>query len=490
MRKILLVNMPYLNSYYAKAIHLPIGLGILSEILLSRGIEHEIYDMQLNASEEKLFSAIERFKPDDAGFSMMSFRYIRNYNLINKVKKQFPSLRVIVGGPHASTFREKILEECESVDVVSLMEGEETVVELCGGVPLDSIKGIIYRDRKKIITNGNREYLTDLDIYPFPKFSKFEMSRYPCVALITSRGCPAECVYCPVVVTMGRKWRAKRADDVIREIAYWVNKGYRGFSIQDDNFTFDRRRVIDICNGIKEKGFSQNIEIWLPNGVRADKVDMELLKTMREGGFTMIAFGVESGNDSILTRLCKGETLQTIENAIKEACDLGYQVRLTFVLGTPGETEKEVYDSIKFAKKYPVVEVNFYHLIPFLGTRLYRWAEENNSFRFKAPDFLDYASHWINEPLFTTPELDVKARKRFYIIANKMAKRHTHRVQTRMYALKVSKKYKMPFWISMIISHFNVIVFFRKNFHKTLLWRLAYKIHIQLIDKERNRKLL
>ncbi len=329
--KILLVKLPYKDSYY-QYIDLPAALGILSEALSYHGMDHEVYDLQANKSLENFYSVIESYKPAFIGFSMMTFRYLDNYQLINSVKQRYPDIKIIVGGPHASTFREKILEECQGVDIVVLLEGEDILVDICKGKSLKEVRGIIYRENNEIISTGQRDYILDLDKYPFPRYSKFNIRNYEIIPVVTSRGCPFACIYCPIKTTVGKKWRQRSAEKIVEEFEYWANRGFGVLQIEDDNFTFNRERVVEICKKIKERGLEKKIRITLTNGVRADRVDYELLKIMRESGFSAVAFGVESGNDRVLKILNKGEKLQVIEDAIKIAKDAGALVTKNIVM--------------------------------------------------------------------------------------------------------------------------------------------------------------
>ena len=438
---ILLVKLPYKNSYYSFYNDLPAGIGILSEVLSDNNIIHDVYDMQIDGTIENFYKKIETVQPDIIGFSMLTFRYLDNYKLITNIKQKFPNIIIAVGGPHASIFRENIIKECPVVDIVVVHEGEDILVELCQGKPLHAIKGIIYNSSGSIIRTEPRALIQDLDKYPFPKYKKFNLSNYQAIPILTSRGCPYKCIYCPSTTTIGNKWRARKAESVIRELTYWAerNTGYE-VQIVDDNFTLKMDRVKEICDGIKQNGAAKKLNIVLGSGVRADRVNEELLTLLKEIGVNTLAFGVESGDEQVLKTLKKGESLETIDNAIKLACDLDFNVHLFFVIGAPGETEKDVMASIKLSQKYPVIDVAFYHLIPFPETELYRWVKENDRFRFKNPEYLNHASHWVNEPLFTTDELDVETRKKLYHLANTSGRKYTHRVITKRLAKKLAQK--------------------------------------------------
>lgn len=439
--------MPYRESYYDFYYYLPAGIAYLSQALISQNIPHDVFDMQLEPRIEILLNKIEESNPMFIGFSMMTFRYLDNYELIKKVKERFPAKMIVIGGPHASTFKESIFEDCPSADIVVPLEGEEIVIELCQDKDLSKIEGIIYKTDNKIICNPPRPYIEDFQKYGFPKYQKFDLSQYKqkSIPIISSRGCPYSCIYCPVSTTIGKKWRPRKSADIIDELEFWANHpDVSEIQIVDDNFTLIRQRVVEICEYIKKRQLSQKLNISLGNGIRADKVDLELLRLMKDSGFKVLAFGVESGSESILKTLKKGESLKEIDQAINWACLLDFEVHLFFVLGAPGETESDVLESIKFSKKYPVTDIAFYHLIPFPGTELNRWVSEHHCFAFKSPEFLNDASHWINTPLFSTPELSILKRRELYKKANEEGQSFTAKVRLKRISKKLQMKTKLP----------------------------------------------
>jgi radical SAM superfamily enzyme YgiQ (UPF0313 family) len=160
-----------------------------------------------------------------------------------------------------------------------------------------------------------------------------------------------------------------------------------------------------------------------------------------------------------------------IENGIKAASDLGYEVNLFFVLGAPGEREIDLRKSIEVAKKYAVADIAFYHLIPFPGTELYDWVEKHGRFRFRAPEFLNTASHWLNEPLFTTEEMGVEKRKELYALANDEGKKHVENNMGRLMAKRICRKRGLPFALV-----FPVLILIRNKFvikcmKNTFIWQ-------------------
>lgn len=450
--KVLLIKLAYKKSYY-KYSDLPAGLGYISQALLSSNIDNAVYDMYLSKDISNLFRTIADYKPGLIGLSLMSFRFLEHYKFINSLKTRYPDIPIVVGGPHLSTLRESVLSKCKSVDFGITLEGDETIVDLCKNIENpEVIKGLIYRDGESIIYTGDRPFISNLDKLGFPKYECFDLEKYEFVTIITSRGCPFRCTYCPVLYTIGNKWRYRTAESVGEELEYWYKKGITRFEFGDDNFTLKRDRVFEICDQIKGRGL-KGIKIGLGNGIRADKVDKEMLMKMKEVGFSYIAFGVEAGNNKVLKNLNKGETIEKIENGIKWACELDFPVHLFFLLGSPGEKDADVKDSVNLALKYPVTDVRFYNLIPFPQSKLYKWVEENNLFLRDIESHLNDASHWIFSPLFYTKELSKEDRIRLLKWANKVTKRHTDKVISKRLMMRLLQK-GIPPLIARLVAQF------------------------------------
>ncbi len=425
VKKVLLVNADYPKSHY-DFLSLHTGLGYISEFLEKSGIEYEIYNPALDGGYRALRKKILHFGPHLIGYSMMSLSYSHNYEIISKIKYEFPSIMIVAGGPHISTFKKDALMNCEAIDIGVMMEGEETLVEIARGKPLDEIAGIIYRDEKrKIIEAEPRALIEDLDRISFPKYRKFGIHNYPkIIPIVTSRGCPYQCIFCPIASVMGARFRARGAPNVVDEIEFWHNKGFKDFSIADDVFNFKKERVYSICDEIEKRRLS-GLRIRCSNGIRADRVDTRLLKRMKEVGFYYLAFGVESASNKVLQTLKKGERMERIEESVREACRLGFGVELFFLIGSPGETWTDVQESIRFALRYPIHKAQFYNLIPFPNTELYRWLEEKDYFLVPHPEHLNEIMHHVNRPIFTTPEMPLRERKKAFRYADKIIRQHT-----------------------------------------------------------------
>ncbi|MDI6720924.1 MAG: radical SAM protein [Candidatus Aenigmarchaeota archaeon] len=392
------------------------GIAYVSAVLKQDGIETKIVDMRLGYTMEDVLKIIDDYQPQFVGITLYSFGFDRSKQTIDQIKLHNSSYTVVIGGPHVAAIRKKVLESTLA-DVAVVQEGEIPMLQICQGLPLSEIKGIIWRNGGEIVENPDMPYVKSLDELPFPDYEGFEIEKYlgykeRHLPLVTSRGCPYQCIFCSIRLSMGLKFRARSPENIVGEIEYWNKKGWGSFEIDDDNFTLDMARAHKICDLIIEKGLDI---IWkCDNGIRADRVDLPLLQKMKKAGCVYISVGVEAGNDKILKVIKKGEKLETVINAINLAKEAGIAVGATFIIGHPEETYDDFLDSLKIAESLPVDHVSFYNLVPYPGTELYNWVEHHGSFVMDKETFLYNVAHWKNKPIFETSTFSVKERRKAY----------------------------------------------------------------------------
>ena len=445
-----------------------ISLGYLSEFLDMNKIECDIFDMSLGYGLEDLKEKIRNTKPDLIGFELISaLSYKHNLKIISTIKKLF-KVPIVVGGPYVSTLRGELLELCKEIDYAIILEGEHALVELMQGKELKDILGLVFRVNGKIVYTGDRPFVKDLDSLPFPRYRKFDLSKYPWkrMLILSSRGCPYNCTYCGVKLAIGRMFRFRSPENIIDEIEYWYKRGYNEFNMVDDNFTLLYDRVYKFCDLLEKKNF-KNLRLGCPNGVRADKVDRKLLIKMKKVGFQYLSFGVEAGNNKVLKAIRKGEHIEEIEKAIKKSCELGFDVNLLFLVGSPSETWEDILDSARLALKYPIVNASFNNLIPFPHTELYDYVKKNNLFIRKPEAYLNDAHQFSDEPYFYTPELSTDERRR----AIKYLKKVSRKIVVNHFRRKMKKYGMLGSIFVLLYSVFyteNVRNFVRGN--KVLFW--------------------
>jgi anaerobic magnesium-protoporphyrin IX monomethyl ester cyclase len=410
-KKVVLINPPYSWRVFPIPVILP-GLGYLAETLRSNDVDVYIIDAQLGYKHEDIVNKTKKINPDFVGFSFISYRSISHAMLVKALKNAMPTgVKFVAGGPHISSLRGQVFKDFPELDYGIILDGEQPLLDLIKNKPVVDIPGLIYRKLDGEIVINPEHLEADLDRIPWPKYEDFELERYGYgISIVTSRGCPYRCIYCSCNV-IGKKFRSRSAESVVDEIKYWYKKGYREFGLQEDNPTFIQTRMHDICERIIKANLHDAV-FQAGNGLRAEKVDEELLDHMFKAGFRRIAFGIESASDKVLKAMRKGLKVEQSDNAVRLACEKGFFVSLFFLIGTPGENWDDLEETFKFALKYPVSDVSFYNLVPMPGTELWDYVEDNNLWLRRPEEYLNSACFPMQslDPVYETPELSKKER--------------------------------------------------------------------------------
>jgi len=373
-----------------KGIHMGFntGIGYLVAYLRSNfdASEVKVFDFNNNGRDiDERLREISGF--DIIGFSMKSFTRESALKMARKVKTDKNIL--IAGGPHITLDGVNFLKDNPIFDYGVSGEGELTLHKLLLAIKankenpdLAGIKGLVYRLSADVISTGKSERGQALDTLPYPDYTAFDsledgrILNYP---LVTSRGCPYLCTYCCVKDVMGKQWFARSVEDIITELIQAKKTyGFESFNIQDDNFSLDVKRAKAFCDAMIERGLDMT---WsCPNGIRADKLDDELMAKMHTAGCFAVAMGIESGVEGEFNAIKKGEKLSDIVTAVKLAKKNNIWVFGNFIIGLPHSNLKSIYASVKFAKELELESCIFNLIVPFPGTELWGWANENGQF--------------------------------------------------------------------------------------------------------------
>ncbi len=421
--KILLIQPPPRELVSEDIVVPPLGIAYLAAVLERKGHTVGIIDgfaEQLDAAG--LEERIKAFGPDLAGITGMT-PVIDNAFRTAKIARRYAGT-IVLGGPHVSVFGRKIFEQAPEIDLAIQGEGEVSISLLAdalqAGRDPSSVPGLVTRD----IQNAPAAYIEDLDTLPLPARHLLPNDRYRYIlakgrvtTIFSSRGCPYQCIFCDKAV-FGSRWRARSAENVLAEIEHVVREfGVRSIVFYDDLFTVKKDRVIEICRGILDRGL--DIE-WKCEG-RVNITDEESLTWMKRAGCSMIAFGVESGNQKGLDYLNKGTTVEQIRRAFALTRKAGIKPMGYFVLGIPVETFEEEIGTIEFAREIHAAYAQFSVLSPTPGTRLYDdvirmgWYREVEAMNpmdkeLKRPAILN--ENWDEEKL---NRILKEAHRRFYL---------------------------------------------------------------------------
>jgi len=381
--KVLLANPP---SETEKATPLPLGLLYLAAYLNQ---EHEVkvIDMMVdNISREKLGEIILEFKPDFFGIRCLTYLSATVYSICEYVKETLPSCLVIVGGPHTQTNPDEIIKQ-PFINYAVIGEGEITFSEIVSGRAPQEVKGIIYKENKRLIATAPREQIKDLDTVPFPAYHLINIEKYVnnqyvhaffraekrIAQIFTSRGCPFQCIYCHKI--FGKMIRYRSPENIVAEIKLLYGKyNIKEIQILDDSFNIDMNRAKKIMDLIIESGMK--IKFSFPNGIRADFVDEELLDKMKKAGVYSVCFGVESGDFEIQKFIKKNLNLEKVKKTIELTAKKGILTTGYFMLGFLDETEEQMLRTIEFAKNSKLHMATFFKVTPYPNTELYNKAIE------------------------------------------------------------------------------------------------------------------
>jgi radical SAM superfamily enzyme YgiQ (UPF0313 family) len=253
-----------------------------------------------------------------------------------------------------------------------------------GRVDLHGVRGIVWRDDKRIVKNAARPFIADLDDLPIPAHEllplqsyKMPMIKGPFTFIVTERGCPAGCTFCIKHVSYQNTVRLRSAEKIVEEL--WVlNKlDIHNIHMYADLFTVSREQVMTLCQLILDQGLKVH---WTCNS-RVDYIDEEMLEMMAKAGCWFISWGIESGNPEILKHAHKGITLDRVRHSLALSHKAGIKNWGYFIIGLPGETEETIRHTIDFAKQLPLDIALFHIAAPHPGTPLFFEVVENGWIR-------------------------------------------------------------------------------------------------------------
>ncbi len=413
MSKVLLLYPPIINPVShinIKAFDRIIGcyppLGLLYiATYLKKFSEYEVeildcFAEKINFAEIK--DKIREIQPDIIGISAMTHFLVDVIELAKISKELFPNIKVIVGGPHATIYPVTTVKN-EYIDYAVSGEAEicfknliDAIIDNRSEEDIFQIPGVankLHVKQQKTDEDIEQQRNNNLNEIPFPDRNLIDNGKYFSVLfakkgtftiLMTSRGCPFNCIFCD---RLGKNFRPVEAKNVIQEIKACINLGIGKFFIHDDTFTVDKERVRQICETIIKDG----LEIEWEARSRVDCVDYGLLKIMKEAGLGRISFGVESGNERILANLRKRITLDRVKEVFKWCRELRIRTLADFMIGSPGETGKEINDTLNFIKQIMPNYVQFCITCPYPATPLYRKLLEEG--KIKSDVWLEFSKN-------------------------------------------------------------------------------------------------
>ena len=435
--RIVLLAPPYQHTPgpFASLTHFaepPLGLAHLASSLTASGFDGvvEILDGQgLGWDPHRLTKETIHRNPDVVGISTTTLTADVSRQICRDIKRELPDCRVIVGGPHPSALPEDLLPDA---DIAVIGEGETAFVNLVSTRNLNKVDGIAYIDSGEIRINEPGSLIVDLDTLPLPAYELLPMDRYRYPypirkapgrysTIMTSRGCVGRCRFCAKPAIWGKGVRYCSPDRVLDDLDKLVGEqNVTLLYFYDDSFTSKPERAAKIAQEILRKNWPLK---WICQS-RADELDDSLCRELAAGGCVKIEIGVECGDSDLREEAAKAIDDEQIRKSFKCAHEAGIQTKANFIFGFPGETEKTIQEAISLALELDATYVNFFHMVPFPGSRYYDIYREKGWLRTQSWSRFGYHG----KPLVSVPGADGtlldQARKqalfRFYFRPSKL----------------------------------------------------------------------
>lgn len=320
---------------------------------------------------EKIF---EKEAPDIVGMTSVTMTAQEVIKIAERAKKVLPDVITVIGGIHPTFAYPTMLQyHSDVIDYIVRYEGEYTMLDLLNNLDApEKVKGLAFVKNGEIITTEERPLITDLDALPFPSRHLLPMHMYKKYSkgnLLSSRGCPFNCLYCSLVKFVGRKFRTVSPERVLEEIIHLVDVYHVDFvDFVDACFTVNKKRVKKICTLLRDQG----LDITWRCSARVDSVTPKLLDIMSESGCVSLFYGVESGVERILAKTGKKVSLDQIKNAFKWAQERNIKTTASYIIGLPGDTMETALQTLEFVQSLHADEASPGIFYPFPGTDVYK----------------------------------------------------------------------------------------------------------------------
>jgi anaerobic magnesium-protoporphyrin IX monomethyl ester cyclase len=402
-----------------------IGMLYIAALLRERGMAVEYIDANYQPDWKE---RLERAAPEHEwiGITANVLSIGPALGIAEHIRSKYPNSKIILGGPYPTVRYAELIPG--QADAAAIGESEETCVELASGRPLSEIAGLAFAENGCVRFNGRRPLIEDLDYIPFPAWDMGDVKKYklahtkhnPVMPIVTSRGCPFDCIFCASDLIFENRIRYRSADNVLAEIDELVHlHGGREIHVWDDNFTLKKSRAVEICEGIIKRKY-RGVSFMIPSGIKPDSGDYEMFRVMKRAGFYAICIAVETGDQEIMNRLGKKVDVAKVRGTIAAARRAGILTNGFFMLGLPYDTEETMLRNIEHARSLPLHQAMFFVTIPFPGTELHDMVEREGRFLYHNERNLYENGYFLGRATYEMPgRFDAAALERAFKLANR-----------------------------------------------------------------------
>jgi radical SAM superfamily enzyme YgiQ (UPF0313 family) len=381
---------PPFNAYYFLDKLPLLGNLFMASLLRQAGHDARVIKEQITLAYREGRDSLHPFirEAQVVGITAVTHTIYRAFQIADAVKRQFPEKKVVMGGSHPSARPQEALQHADQVVVG---EGEELIRPLVEG------------ELQEELLYGSRPELDSLPILDLEVLEGIRgrrgSYRLPLAPLMTSRGCPHNCVFCSVTKMFGRRVRFRDPDLVVAEMRRRFREGFRRGFFYDDNFAadYDQAKVLleKIIRAELPFNWSSQFSVHAAN-------DPELLSMLRRARCTTLFIGLESVNPRTLKEFRKAQTVRHIERSVQAIREAGLGVHGMFMLGGETDDEQTIDRTVRFALDSGCETAQFSVLFPIPGTELYGTMRDQGRLLFDRWDYYD-GSHVVFSPRAISP---------------------------------------------------------------------------------------
>ncbi len=368
----------------------PLGVLYISAFLEENNVPNEVHDATFS-SRERLFKHIHEYKPDIVAIYTNLMTKVSVIEIIQKIKLS-SSCKVVLGGPDVTYNVPDYLTN--GADFLVIGEGEATMLELVQcfekNKPFRSVNGIAFLDdHNQVVQTGARNKLRSVDELPIPNRRAIDIQKYldtwkvhhgkSALNVSTQRGCPYTCKWCSTAV-YGQSYRRRSPENVVEELKQ-IRDQYNPDSIWfvDDVFTVSHKWLSEMAD-VMDK---HDIHIPFECISRADRMNLDVIKILKRMGCFRVWIGAESGSQRIIDAMDRRVSVEQVREMIIETRKVGIEAGTFIMLGYPGETEEDIFETINHLKIAEPDHFTITLAYPIKGTELYEEIEseiitENN----------------------------------------------------------------------------------------------------------------
>ncbi len=324
------------------------------------------------ADFETIAGEIAAERADFVGISSLFSPYYREALRIAEIVKEVSGVPVMMGGSHVSAMPERMLSH-PAVDFIITGEGEKPFVEFLAawnsGGSWEKTPGLGFKREGKMVLNEPADNFPIEEI-PAPDLSGFSAADYtfekkPMSFVITSRSCPHRCTFCSVHKTFGFSYRRRSVQHVLNEIRERYKDGIRVFDFEDDNLTFYKDEMKELCRLLIREFPARDVQFVAMNGISYLSLDDEMLELMRGAGFTHLNLALVTSDVVVRETTKRPHTLKKYLEVVSRASGLGFKIVSYQILGLPSESLDSMIQTLAFGAEQPVLlGASMFYLTP------------------------------------------------------------------------------------------------------------------------------